>query len=94
MHLVLLRLADGSRVPEHVEGHRRWLQQGFDDNVFFLTGGIPQQGGGAIIAAGLSAEELSLRLEEDPFVINRVVTPEVIELEATMSDPRLEFLAK
>jgi uncharacterized protein YciI len=94
MHLVLLRLADESRVPEHLEGHRRWLQQGFDDNVFFLTGGIPQQGGGAIIAAGLSAEELSTRLGEDPFVIHRVVTPEVIELEATMSDPRLEFLAR
>ena len=93
MYLVLLRLADGSRVSEHLDGHRRWLQRGFDDTVFLLTGGIPQQGGGAIIAAGLSADELTARLEEDPFVVHGVVTPEVIELETTMTDPRLAFLA-
>jgi uncharacterized protein YciI len=93
MYLVLLRLADGSRVPEHLDAHKRWLQRGFDDNVFLLTGGIPQQGGGAIIAAGLSPEELSERLAEDPFVVHGVVAPEVVELETTMSDPRLAFLA-
>jgi uncharacterized protein YciI len=93
MFVVLLRLADGSSVSEHLDGHRRWLQQGFDDNVFMLTGGIPQRGGGAIIAAGLSPEELNTRLDEDPFVVHGVVTPEVVELETTMSDPRLAFLA-
>jgi uncharacterized protein YciI len=92
MYVVLLRLADGTRVSEHLDGHRRWLQRGFDDSVFFLTGGIPQVGGGAIIAAGLSLDELSTRLEEDPFVVHGVVTPEVVELEKTMSDPRLAFL--
>jgi uncharacterized protein YciI len=92
MYLVLLRLADRTKVSEHVDGHRRWLQRGFDDDVFFLTGGIPQAGGGAIIAAGLSLDELSRRLEEDPFVMHSVVTPEVVELEPTMSDPRLAFL--
>jgi hypothetical protein len=54
MFVVLLRLADGSSVSEHLDGHRLRLQRGFDDNVFMLTGGIPQRGGGAIIAAGLS----------------------------------------
>jgi uncharacterized protein YciI len=92
MYVVLLRLADGTTVSEHLDGHKRWLQRGFDDNVFFLTGGVPQVGGGAIIAAGLSRDELSTRLEEDPFVVHGVVTPEVVELETTMKDPRLAFL--
>jgi uncharacterized protein YciI len=92
MYVVLLRLADGSLVSDHLEGHRQWLQRGFDDNVFLLTGGIPQRGGGAIIAAGVSPQELSTRLEEDPFVAHGVVTPEVVELQTTMSDPRLAFL--
>jgi hypothetical protein len=39
------------------------------------------------------AEELNARLEEDPFVVHGVVRPEVVELETTMSDPRLAFLA-
>ena len=92
MYLVLLRLADGSKVSEHLDGHKRWLQRGFADNVFLLSGGIPRLGGGAIIAAGLSLNELSTRLEQDPFVLHGVVTPEVVEPEATMSDPRLAFL--
>lgn len=92
MYVVLLRLADGAKASEHLDGHKRWLQHGFDDNVFFLTGGIPQLGGGAIIAAGLSLDELRTRLEEDPFVVHGAVTPEVVELETTMSDPRLAFL--
>ena len=90
----MLRLADGSRVSEHLLGHREWLQQGFDDGVFYLTGGIPQAGGGAILAAGLTIDDLAARLDKDPFVVHGVVTtPELIELEMTMHDPRLAFLA-
>jgi hypothetical protein len=69
------------------------LQQGFDDEVFFLVGGIPNVGGGAILAAGLSPAELAARVAKDPFVVHSVVTPEVIEIEATMNDSRLAFLA-
>jgi uncharacterized protein YciI len=93
VYLVLLRLADAAKVSEHLAGHRLWLEQGFNDNVFFLTGGIPAVGGGAILAAGLSRDELTVRLADDPFVINDVVTPEIIELDITMSDPRLVFLS-
>jgi hypothetical protein len=28
MYVVLLRLADGTKVSEHLTGHRQWLQQG------------------------------------------------------------------
>jgi uncharacterized protein YciI len=92
MYIVLLRLADDTKVPEHLDGHRRWLQRGFEENVFFLTGGIPWVGGGAIIAAGLSPDALSKRLDEDPFIVHGVATPDVVELETTMTDPRLAFL--
>ena len=93
MYIVLLRLADGAKVPEHVSGHREWLQQGFDDGVFVLTGGIPRVGGGAILATGLTVDELTARLARDPFVVHGVVTtPDVTELDVTMSDTRLAFL--
>lgn len=92
MYIVLLRLADAAKVSEHLAGHRRWLEQGFDDHVFFLTGGIPAVGGGAILTAGLSHDELTVRLADDPFVIHDVATPEIIQLDVTMSDPRLTFL--
>ena len=92
MYIALLRLADGTKVSEHLAGHILWLEQGFDDQAFFLTGGIPQTGGGAILAAGLSIDELTARLAKDPFVVHGVVTPEIIELDTTMNDPRLAFL--
>jgi uncharacterized protein YciI len=93
MYVVLQRRATESGIAEHLAEHRQWLQQGFDDEVFFLVGGIPHVGGGVILAAGVSRAELDDRLASDPFVVNRVVTPEVIELETTMKDPRLAFLA-
>jgi uncharacterized protein YciI len=93
MHTVLQCLTNGTRVAELLPEHRRWLQQGFDDEAFFLVGGIPNVGGGAILAAGLSPAELAARVAKDPFVVHGVVTPEVIEIEATMNDSRLAFLA-
>jgi len=93
MYVVVLRLTDGARVAEHVAGHREWLRHGFDDGVFFLTGGIPQAGGGVILAAGQPHDQLAARMAADPFVANGVATPEIIEIEPTMNDPRLAFLA-
>jgi hypothetical protein len=54
-----------SKVSDHLAGHRLWLEQGFDDQVFFLTGGIPQAGGGAVLAAGLSRDDLTRRVTQD-----------------------------
>jgi hypothetical protein len=84
--------ADGVKVSEHLAGHRLWLEQGFDDQVFFLTGGIAQIGGGAILAAGLSRDDLTGRVAQDPIVVHGVATPEIIDLDITMSDQRLAFL--
>jgi uncharacterized protein YciI len=91
MYIVLLRLADRVKVSDHLAGHRLWLEQGFDDQVFFLTGGIPQAGGGAVLAAGLSRDDLTRRVTQDPFVVHGVATADIIELNVTMSDPRLAF---
>jgi uncharacterized protein YciI len=93
MYIVLLRLVDASKAPRHLDGHKAWLQRGFADEVFFYVGGI-RGGGGAVLAAGITSEHLRARVSEDPFVIEGVVTPEIIELDTTMSDPRLAFLVE
>lgn len=93
MHIVLLRLLNRSRAQVHVEGHKAWIQQGFADEVLFYVGGI-RDGGAAILAAGLTSEHLLARVRDDPFVAEGVVVPEIIELDTTMSDPRLAFLVE
>jgi len=94
MYIVLLRLVEAANAPEYLEGHKVWLQQAFADEVFFYVGGIHDGGGGVVIAAGISSEELAALVAQDPFVIEGVVTPEIIKLDTTMSDPRLAFLVE
>lgn len=93
MYIVLLRLIDGSKAAGLLDGHKAWLQKGFAEEVFFYVGGI-RGGGGAILAAASSLESLLARISDDPFVAEGVVAPEVIELDTTMSDPRLAFLVE
>ena len=46
----------------------------------------------AILAAGLSHSDLVERVEADPFVVNDVVTADVIEISPGRADARLAFL--
>ena len=50
MFVVLLRFADNkSAAADHMAAHRDWVQQGVDDGVFVLVGGIHPGVGGALI---------------------------------------------
>lgn len=93
MFIVLLKFAaNRSKAPEFMEGHKAWLQRGFDDGVFLLSGSLQPNQGGGIVAHGVSRAELDGRVEEDPFVAENVVTAEVLELSASRADARLAFL--
>jgi uncharacterized protein YciI len=94
MFIVMMQLADGSKASAYVDGHKAWLQQGFADGVLFYVGGRRGGGGNAIIAGGITSEDLLSRVNENPFVAEGVVTAEIIELDTTMSDPRLEFMVE
>lgn len=93
MHLVLLRFgAHRDRAPQHVAGHKAWLQRGFDDGVFVLAGSLGGGQGGAVLAHRESMEQLRERLAQDPFVAEAVVQAEIVAIEASRVDERLSFL--
>ncbi|MFF2350669.1 hypothetical protein ACFVVL_12875 [Kitasatospora sp. NPDC058115] len=48
--------------------------------------------GGAVLAHNTSPEDLHKRVDEDPFVAQDVVTPEIIEIAPGVADDRLSFL--
>jgi len=50
--------------------------------------------GARVSPAGITPEDLRARVCEDPFVVEGVVTTEIIELDTTMSDPRLAFMVE
>jgi uncharacterized protein YciI len=94
MFVILLRFAERKHLAgEHMTGHNEWIRKGVEDAVFLLVGSVSEGKGGAIIAHGLTRADLEKRLEADPFVAERIVAPEVIEIEPSVVDRRLAFMS-
>lgn len=93
MFIVLLKFAgDRAAAARLIKDHNAWLRRGFDDGVFLLAGSLQPALGGGILAHNSDRAALEARLAEDPFVAEKVVQPEIIELAAAKADARLEFL--
>lgn len=91
--VVLLRFTAAREKAQHfMDGHKLWLKQGFDAGVFLLAGSLEPGPGGAILAGNTSRDELEKRVSEDPFVIEGIVTAEIIGMEPGRADERLKFL--
>ncbi|WP_284219517.1 YciI family protein [Agaribacter marinus] len=75
-----------------MNAHNRWIKQGFEDKVFLLVGAIESGAGGAILAHGESKAALEQRVSQDPFVVEKVVCAEIVEITPKKSDSRLAFL--
>ncbi|BCJ39950.1 hypothetical protein GCM10010168_28090 [Actinoplanes ianthinogenes] len=93
MFIVLLRFAENrGAAAQYMAGHRAWLEQGLDDGVFLLAGSIQPGLGGAVLAHGADRAEVERRVAADPFVAERVVDAEIIEIAPGLADKRLDFL--
>ena len=94
MFIVLLRFAQNkAQAGQHMDAHKAWIKQGFDDGVFLLAGGIQPSAGGGIVAHNATLEDLRQRVDQDPFVAEGVVNAEIIEISPARADERLAFLA-
>lgn len=98
MFILLLKFSDNKdRAAEFMQAHKDWIKRGFDEGVFLLAGSLqphasqPAAGGG-ILAQGASRAELEARVQQDPFVAEKVVTAEIIEIAPAKADPRMAFL--
>ena len=93
MFIVLLKFSDNKGQAGHfMADHKKWIKQGFDDGIFMLAGSLQPGLGGGIMAHGISRDALEQKVAEDPFVRENVVTVEILEIEASMTDVRLDFL--
>ena len=93
MFIVLLRFSDNrEKAGQFMDGHVDWVKRGFEDGVFLLTGSLQPGLGGGILAHDTSRAELVSRVEADPFVAEKVVEAEILELAPSNAEPRLDFL--
>lgn len=93
MFVILLRFSHNkAQAGQFMDGHNAWIRQGFDDGVFLLAGSLQPKQGGAILAHGVSLEDLQERVRQDPFVAEEVVSAETLEITPAKADERLKFL--
>ena len=69
-----------------------WIQRGFDDGVFLLVGSLQPNLGGGIMAHNTSLSDLQSRVNGDPFVVENVVSAEILEITPAKADERLSFM--
>lgn len=93
MFIVFLKFSDNKgRAGQFMEGHNAWIRRGFDDGTFLLVGSLQPNLGGGIVAYNTSLPDIESRVNEDPFVVENVVTAEIIEISPAKTDERLKFL--
>lgn len=93
MFMILLKFSDKkAQARQFMDGHNKWIQQGFDDGVFLLTGSLQPGLGGTVLAHNIEAEALRARVEDDPFVAEGIVWAEILQVSPGRADPRMDFL--
>ncbi len=94
MFVVTLTFSDNkARAGELMEGHKAWIQRGFDQGLFLMVGSLQPNRGGGIFAHNVSREDLDAFVAEDPFVAENVVSADILEITPARLDDRLGFLA-
>ena len=93
MFIVLLKFSGNkAQASQFMDGHNAWLKRGFDDGIFMLAGSLQPNLGGGIVAHNTSLSNLQIRVNEDPFVAQKIVSPEILEITPVKTDERLNFL--
>ena len=93
MFVILLKFSDNfGQAKSYMTKHNEWIQRGFDDAIFLLAGSIKPKNGGAILAYNTTMPELQKRVNEDPFVVEDIVSAEILEISPGKTEQRLQFL--
>ena len=92
MFVISLRFADKAKAASLMDGHNAWIQRGFDDGVFLIVGSLQPNAGGTILAHNASLADIEARIQDDPFVAEGVVKPEILDVTPRRTDQRLAFL--
>ena len=93
MFIVFLRFSSNkAKAGQLMDEHKKWVKRGFDDGGFLLAGSLEPDLGGGIIAHKTSLADLQARVNTDPFVVEKVVSTEIHEIDPAKADDRLKFL--
>jgi len=83
-----------TEIDNHLEAHRRFLDEGYASGIFLASGPRNPRTGGVILAQASSADELKAFMNKDPFHTAGVAKYEYIEFTPLKFDPRLQQILK
>ncbi len=93
MFIVLLKFSNNKvQASQLMEGHKEWIKRGIDDGLFLFVGTLQPNLGGGIVAHNTSLSDLQIRINDDPFVAENVVSAEILEITPSQADERLKFM--
>jgi uncharacterized protein YciI len=93
MFIVFLKFGERrAEAGRFMEGHKAWIASGFEDGVFLMAGSIQPNAGGVVLAHNTTRAALEERVLRDPFVVQRIVQAEPVEVTPSRMDERLQFL--
>lgn len=93
MFVILLKFSHNkSQAGPLMDAHNIWIQRGFDEGVFLVVGSLQPPLGGAILAQAADLDEIEMRVQDDPFVAEGVVSADILEITPNRTDDRLKFL--
>ncbi len=93
MFMVLLKFSVNKALAgQFMAAHNAWINNGFDEGIFLLVGSLQPNQGGSVVAHNTTLANLQKRVNEDPFVIENVVSVEILEIAPGKVDKRLAFL--
>ncbi len=93
MHTITLKFTEHKhKAAEYMAGHKAWLDQGFADGAFLLSGSLASGLGGFVLAHGMDRDALEARVTEDPFVTEGVVSVSIESVSPARVDERMRFL--
>ncbi len=94
MFIVTLKFSDNkAQAGQFMDSHKAWIKRGFDDGVFLLVGSLQPNLGGGIVAHNTTLPALQARVNDDPFVAQKIVSADILEIAPARTDERLKFLA-
>lgn len=66
-------------IEKHLEAHRMFLDKGYKDGLFIVSGPKSPRNGGIIISQSKKREQLENMIKQDPFHIHDLADYEIIE---------------
>lgn len=73
-----------AEVDAHLEAHREWLRQGFDEGLVLMAGRRDPRMGGVILIKASTLDEARRYAEADPYITAGVAEYDLIAFEPTL----------